>query len=337
MHYRSIADLNDTVLTRLHRLPPDVDLVVGIPRSGLLAANIASLALNVPLADLDGFLAGRLLATGKTRRRALFDTSISDFRRILVLDDSIRSGEALTEARAKIRQADPRDRYIFAAVYGVHERHEQADIVLEAVPEPRLFQWNLMHHKYLEQTCVDIDGVLCADPLAADNDDGPCYERFLSETRQLLVPTRRIGHLVTSRLERYRPQTEAWLEAHGIDYGVLWMLDLPSAQERRRLGAHASFKAEVYGALGDALLFIESEERQAQEIAERSGKPVLSVETHSIVYPGSGPTRAAAWVARQARRQRRTAIEAARRRQLPMLLRRALGDELYGRMRKMLR
>ncbi|RUU06821.1 phosphoribosyltransferase, partial [Mesorhizobium sp. M7A.T.Ca.TU.009.01.3.2] len=37
MHYRSISDMNDAIVRGLHRLPRDIDLVVGVPRSGVLA------------------------------------------------------------------------------------------------------------------------------------------------------------------------------------------------------------------------------------------------------------------------------------------------------------
>src|SRR5262245_61017528 len=63
MHYRSVANLNEAVVRNLHALPRDVDVVVGIPRSGLLAGTMLALAMNVPLADVEGFVAGRLLAT----------------------------------------------------------------------------------------------------------------------------------------------------------------------------------------------------------------------------------------------------------------------------------
>jgi uncharacterized HAD superfamily protein len=141
-----------------------------------------------------------------------------------------------------------------------------------------------MHHKFLAQCCVDIDGVLCLDPTEAENDDGPAYEKFLSEALPLFGPTRKIGWLVTSRLEKYRALTEAWLAKHGIQYDKLIMLDLPSKAERQRLGVHGSFKADFYRK-SDAILFIESEHQQALKIAELSGKPVLCVETHLVTYP----------------------------------------------------
>lgn len=284
MHYRSIDDLNRTVQTELSRLPPGIDLVVGIPRSGLLAANLISLALNVPLADLDGFLAGRILSAGSTRRRPGFDREAYAFTKVLIVDDSILSGAAMREARAKVAQAGQSHRCLFCTVYGPEEDVVEVDIVMERVPRPRIFQWNLMNHSLLERACFDIDGVLCLDPTAIQNDDGVNYKAFLGTARPLLVPGKRIGHLVTSRLERYRSETEAWLQAQGIEYGELWMLDVPTAQERRRLGAHGAFKARIYSSV-NADIFVESEERQAIEIARLSGKPVLSIESQSIIQP----------------------------------------------------
>ena len=284
MQYRSIADLNRTVLNGLRRIPSDVDLIVGIPRSGLLPANMISLMLNLPLADLDGFCAGRILSTGKTRRSAP-NTDASAYRKVLVVDDSISSGEAMKEARRRIAEVDDNpDRFLFCAVYGVEEESPVGDIIFERVSNPRIFEWNLMHHPILVRSCVDIDGVLCLDPTDQENDDGPLYSLFLGNARPLYTPGFRIGHLVTSRLEKYRAETERWLRDRGIEYDKLWMLDLPSAEERRRQGAHGTFKARVYSQVG-ADLFIESEDGQAVEIARISGKPVLSIETQSLVYP----------------------------------------------------
>jgi uncharacterized HAD superfamily protein len=190
----------------------------------------------------------------------------------------------MTDARARVAAAGLGYDVLFVAVYGNQERHEEADLVLEIVPQPRIFEWNFMHHIFLEQSCVDIDGVLCHDPHEAENDDGEAYIRFLLEARPLYRTTRPIGSLVTSRLEKYRPQTEAWLNRIGVRYGKLLMLDLPSAEERRRQGAHGSFKANYYRR-SDAILFIESENAQAQTIARRSGKPVLCLETHTMIEP----------------------------------------------------
>lgn len=306
MRYRSVADLNATLFENLSKLPANIDLVVGVPRSGLLVANLLSLAINAPMADLQGLLDGRVLSSGRTKGvRAR--QGLDGYRNILLIDDSINSGHAMKEAVDAIAASPFAGRVTSCAVYGLKPQHEGVDIILEAVPQPRLFQWNFLHHPILEQSCFDIDGVLCCDPEHGDNDDGERYVAFLSEARPYLRPTRKIGHLVTSRLERYRAETEAWLAAHGVEYGKLWMLDLPSAEERRRQKAHAAFKARVYRDTG-ALLFIESEPRQAREIARDSGKPVLCIETQDIVLPDQFDAKTAyhGLIAARRRRQRMT-------------------------------
>jgi uncharacterized HAD superfamily protein/adenine/guanine phosphoribosyltransferase-like PRPP-binding protein len=283
MNYRSVSDLNAAIVHSMHRLPHDLDLIVGVPRSGLLAANLLALMGNVHLSDLDSYLVGRVYTPGRTKAHSL-PAKGQGQRKVLVLDDSISTGASLREVRQRIAAAGLGDKVIFAAVYGTDRTHEECDLVFEVVPQPRIFQWNFMHHVALERACVDIDGVLCHDPAEEDNDDGVAYTEFLLTARPLFAMTRPIGALVTSRLEKYRPQTEAWLEQTGIRYHELVMLDLPSKAERQRLGAHGTFKADYYRR-SPFDLFIESENAQAMTIARLSGKPVLCLETHSLVEP----------------------------------------------------
>jgi uncharacterized HAD superfamily protein/adenine/guanine phosphoribosyltransferase-like PRPP-binding protein len=283
MHYRSISDLNQTVVRNLHKLPRDIELVVGIPRSGLLAANLLSLNANIPMTDLDSYIDGKTFSSGATKSRSMLDRDPSQMRNVLIMDDSISSGNAMMEARNKVAHLSGARRHIFAATYALYKRHKEADLIMEVLPQPRMFEWNFMHHRFLEQSCLDIDGVLCVDPTDDENDDGEAYLTFLAEATPLYMPSRRIAYLVTSRLEKYRPMTEAWLAKQGIAYGELIMLDLPSKEERQRLSAHGSFKAEFYRSC-PAILFIESDREQAVRIAALSGKPVLCTETHELFH-----------------------------------------------------
>lgn len=283
-HYRSASDLHASLLRTAYCLPTNLDLVIGVPGSGLLAANFLALMANLPLTDLDSYLDGRTYTSGISAKAAGMLALRQGPRKVLVLDGSINTGKTMVHARARISAANLGDEVIYAAVYGIRDHHEEVDIVFETVPLPRMFQWDFMHHVFLEQSCVDIDGVLCDAPSREEDDDGEAYLRFLLEARPLYRPTRTIGALVTSRLEKYRPQTEAWLEREGVRYGRLVMLDLPNAEEHRRLGDYASFKAEHYRK-SDAILFIKREIVQSQLIAQLSGKPVLCLETHRLITP----------------------------------------------------
>ena len=170
MHYRSIADMSATIQREIWRIPQPVDLVVGIPRSGLMAANLLGLALNLPIADLEGYCAGRILASGKTRRAKKHALDIHEMKRVVVIDDSIFMGSSMTEARERVAAAGLPAEAIFVAVYGNSTSHPDADVVLEAVPQPRFFQWNIMHHGLLEHAIRTAERI-GVDVQTAENDD----------------------------------------------------------------------------------------------------------------------------------------------------------------------
>lgn len=283
MQFRSFSDLHSDILHGLWKLPPDIDLVVGVPRSGMLAASIISLLLNRPLVDLAGFTEGRVFQSGTTRRRL---DEYDGFQHALVVDDSSHSGAAMAKVRRLLAECDDRlPKVTTCVVYGTETSSDIIDVVLEIVKSPRIFEWNVMHHpKVLAHACLDIDGVLCHDPTDVENDDGERYEEFLLKARPLYIPSHPVGALVTSRLEKYRPHVERWLSAHGVLYNSLIMLNMSSAKERRRAGGHARHKA-MYYANCSATLFIESDLEQAWTIARESGKPVLSIEGSQLCIP----------------------------------------------------
>ncbi len=286
MNYRSLSHLSHLSNECAGKVPSDVDLVVGIPRSGMLVASIIALKQNLPLTDLYSFLRNDDLKKGSTRTYKHADlVKPQDAKKVLLVDDSISTAKSMHAALEQVRAVYPGEVMTLAAFAEKRNQH-LVDMHLELVEQPRVFEWNIMHHPFMGQACLDIDGVLCLDPTAEQNDDGPNYRDFLNTTRPLFIPSLKVAHLVTSRLEKYRPETEAWLQRNGVQYGTLHMLDLPSAEERRRLKIHHKFKAEVYSRYPQTRLFVESEERQAIEIMQLSGKPVYCIETNEMYVPG---------------------------------------------------
>jgi hypoxanthine phosphoribosyltransferase len=63
MQYRSFEDLHRTIVRNLHKVPSDLDLIIGIPRSGLTVANI--LTLHLPVTDVNRFLDGKTISSGE--------------------------------------------------------------------------------------------------------------------------------------------------------------------------------------------------------------------------------------------------------------------------------
>lgn len=285
MNFRSINDLSNLIRNNLSLIPTDIDLIVGIPRSGLLVANIIALLLNKPLTDVDGVIQGRLISSGRTKDITKNIKNISDCKKALVVDDSIASGISLLQCKERLQSVNSIE-FIYCVAYALPSSKDMVDISFEVLEDPRLFEWNLFSQKsMLGKMCFDIDGVLCDDPRAEQNDDGEKYELFLKNTRAKIRPTGRIGYLVTSRLEKYRSLTEAWLNDNNIEFDSLIMLNT-TAEQRAAMNLHASFKADYYRK-SDAILFVESEERQAKEICHLTRKPVYCVETGHF-YDGDG-------------------------------------------------
>lgn len=279
MYYRTIKDLNNTILRQLHIIPREIDLIVGIPRSGMLPANLLALYLNKPYTDLHSFINGHIYKAGA--RGQFF--SIRDYKNILIVDDSIASGSAMDECKRKLKDHTDHSNISYCAIYVAPGKEKSVDFYFETVPLPRYFQWNILHHTTLEKACFDIDGVLCADPSPEQNDDGEKYRHFLLNAKPLFIPGSRIGTIVTSRLEKYRNETETWLKANNVQYNELIMLDLPDMAARQKANNHAEHKANTYMSK-PFTLFVESEPNQALEINRISGKPVLCTANFEMIF-----------------------------------------------------
>jgi orotate phosphoribosyltransferase len=266
-------------------VPSDVGLIVGMPRSGLLAANLIALHLNLPLTDFEGFIENRILQTGeRILRKNNYLKSENAEAKILLVDDSVQSGSTIRKAKRRLKEVGLDNKVIFSAIFVSPEGRSEVDLYFEEIRGYRIFEWNLMHSAIITNSCVDIDGVLCEDPTEEQNDDGERYEEFLLNAKPLHLPSVRIGCLVSCRLEKHRKLTEKWLKHHQIKYGKLYLMNLPNKEARLASNSHAAFKAEIYKST-NAILFIESSIHQAWEIAKIANSAVLCFETNKMIYP----------------------------------------------------
>ena len=246
MNYKSYSDLSNDIRKNIFKVQSQqFDLVVGLPRSGMVPAYMVALHLNINCIDVISFTHNLPLKKGYTRHLKDELEFPHDAKKILFIDDSIISGNSLSKDLKPIHK-QLRQKITTLAVYSSTLSRNDVDIFLEFLPLPRVFEWNVFHHSILLKTCIDIDGVLCIDPTEEENDDGEKYINFILNATPLFLPTARIHSLVTSRLEKYRSETEIWLSKHNIIYDNLIMLDLPTKEERQRLKAHGTHKAKYY-------------------------------------------------------------------------------------------
>ena len=278
MNIRSIADMDLAISRNLWRLDrSQFDVVVGIPRSGMIPASIIATYLQMPLATLEGYLAG--IVHGRSGK------PVGRSDRILLVDDTSNKGGAMKRAMAMLKgKARAVTRCAVYGPYQVVDPSEIIDVWFEDCRGPRAFSWNLAKHARLKRWAFDFDGVLCRDPTKQENDDGERYRYFLLNAPPLFLPTRPIGHIITCRLEKYRPECLAWLKWHGVQFDQLHMMQHASKDERMKAGGRGQWKAGIFLETG-ADMFIESCPKQARIIADHSGKPVWCMRTQSLALP----------------------------------------------------
>ncbi len=279
--------------------------------------------LNVPLVDVDGFIEGRIYRHGSTKSAPDINRALSDDRTVVILDDMVGSGRAIRELKATIADRGIKGHIFYCAVWGTVRSHPDVDCVLQKTDEDPIFPWNLMHHVILAQSCVDIDGVLCANPQEHESFEGRSYDQFLESAISLHRTSGKIGWLVTSRLEKHREVTEKWLAAHGVDYENLVM-----ATPEDKMNAPA-YKARIYAKTG-ARMFIESEEAEAAIISKLSKRPVICIGSLEMVYPDDVDS---------IEEYRRQEISSWQRRKAVMKLkaRSVMGDGIYYALKDILR
>ncbi len=279
MNYKTIKDLSKDIKALVPKLPVDLDLIVGIPRSGLLVGNLIALYLNLPFTDVESLCEGRVLQSGP-RLDSKFD--FDKCKKVLVVDDTVFAGHSMRAAKSAIRAANLPYEIYYAAIYVTSRYHGEVDFWHELVESPRFFEWNISTHDILTKSCVDLDGVLCRDPTEEENDDGDNYRHFIANVEPIFKPSVEIGWIVTCRLEKYRDLTEKWLKKYGIQYRNLIMMNFPDKKARIASKSYSTFKAEAYKS-ADAALFIESSLKQAQEIVKLTGKEVLCIESNQLI------------------------------------------------------
>lgn len=274
MNVRSVADLNRVIVDNLHRLDRSAyDVVVGIPRSGMIPAALIATYWQMPLADVRGYAAG--IVHGPSGRPA------QSGKRILLVDDTCNKGGAMARAVAMLPKGAQATRLAVFGPYQVEDPKRIIDISLAECRGPRVFAWNMFKHRRLSRWGFDFDGVFCRDPEKAENDDGPRYLKFMREAKPLFLPRRPIGHVVTCRLEKYRAETEEWMKRHGIEFGHLHMMPFATKAERMAAGNRGGWKAGIVKSLGIEM-FVESCPKQGAIIARETGIPVWCTRTQAL-------------------------------------------------------
>lgn len=287
MKYITLADLSETIRKNIWKIPRDIDFIIGIPRSGMIAASMIASYLNVPLIDINSFLYGIEPYGGS--RLDYFKFSHIKSNKALVVDDTVFFGGAMNTAKSKLSNVKGLN-FIYMCVYLEGKGINSVDIFLEDVrmyvndkAPIVLYEWNIFQHHecFMKDWLFDMDGVLCLNPLDERNEDE--YINYIKNATPLFIPRTKIGGVVTYRLSKNAEITKKWLTDNGIRYNELVMFNANSWDERNKMGISPEIhKSNFYKSRDNYKLFIESDDDQARKIAEISKKPVFCVETNKM-------------------------------------------------------
>lgn len=275
-NFVSVEQASEWTLDWVRELPERYDVVVGVPRSGMFIASLIALKLGRPLTTPD------LLAQGEYwHSRVVKDKlPVEAIRHVLLVDDSIDSGRAMSSAEQQLRALPANIRVTKACLIVRADKKHDVDLYYKLLEPPRVFEWNILHRKIASYfghgvLAVDMDGVLCGDcPPGVDNDE-PRYLEWLETARPYLIPAFEIDAIVTCRLEKYRPQTVEWLEKHGVKYKELCMWGVESKADRQ--GRFVRHKIDELLRIKPDMYW-ESKAIQSEQIHKGTGIPTLCID-----------------------------------------------------------
>lgn len=281
LFYRNNVQFIDDVMQWARTMNVDLTkliCVVGVKQSGCFAAAALANHFNCHFSTTDEIKAGLTPWTSKNRRRPAKESQGV----VLLVDDTVCSGETMHRESMTLKSVLPQSVEVLrGAVYAMSQAMHRVDLFFKNVRDVNhVFEFNVMHHWFVERSFFDMDGVLCENwPYAyEDGDKADAYLHFLANARPLNIPSFCIEHIVTGRLEKYREVTEGWLRRHGVRWRNLTMHPECAPRDRKP----AELKTDMYKK-SDALLFVESCPTQSRFIASRTSRPVLSYE-EQVMY-----------------------------------------------------
>jgi len=281
INFVSIDQASIWTMEWIQTFPRRYDLIVGVPRSGMLIASLVALKLG------KGLTTPELLQNGGYWHSSVVqdELPLDGRNHILLVDDAMHSGNSMTKALDMIRSRFPDVQISKACLIVRDEAKSKVDLFHKVIAPPRAYEWNILHRKIASQLgngilAVDLDGVLCANCPREVDDDEELYLQWIANARPYLIPAFEIDAIVTSRLEKYRRHTEVWLKKHNVKYKELCMWDIPSKSQRH--GQFAQHKIEHLIRIKPDI-FWESAWTQSQKIWRETRIPTLCIDDMTLL------------------------------------------------------
>ncbi|MFT8438263.1 MAG: phosphoribosyltransferase [Oenococcus sp.] len=216
--YRTIDDLNNLIKENLARLQSyNFDLIVGLPRRGMIPATLIGLFLNKPVVsfnELNANMASEKIGYRLQEESAKFPKSYSN---ILLVDDSTDEGTVFEQAAAKLDDATAK-KVTTLSVYATEKGGHRVDLHLETLEEPKLYEWNILHKKAaLADAAMRFEGIIATNALTG-------------EWIPVTLPSYPIKVIYSGLREKHCDKLESFLNRHGVHFDELKMEIVSSRQ-----------------------------------------------------------------------------------------------------------
>lgn len=250
------------------------DVVVGVPRAGLLIANLLASKFGKPLSTPELFV----------EKKVWFPTPLlfKNMRRILIVEDSVDRGIALKLAQSQIQKMFPQVQVETASLFATKNAQDFLTYFYKKQVGAGFFEWNMLTSlASAAPLLVDCDGVLAENCRFDAITQSSQYIAWLDSAKPYMIPTYSFEGIMTGRLEKHRGQTEAWLQKHNVRYKKLLMLDLPDEAERN-LEKVVAHKVRCIKSLSPFWVW-ESSIVEAKLIRKQVNALVLCVDTMELL------------------------------------------------------
>ena len=250
------------------------DAIVGIPRSGMLVADLIASKLGKPLSTPSQMMQGYYYRKGDLG----FPSKASPLRRILLVDDSVISGRTLQKVGEELEKALPGVQIDCGALIVTKNTKELVDCYGRICPARQIYEWNLLVLK-TGIIGMDMDGVICEDCPGISEFTETDYVHWMQTAKPYLIPDYKIDYIISNRLEKYRAVTEDWLRKHEVKFDRLILF--PSHDMNDRIGHEAENKIKQLLKYKPEY-FIESNVNEAEQMWKGTRIPTISIQIMKI-------------------------------------------------------
>lgn len=259
----TIEEATKMTLKWAESIPNKFDVIIGIPRSGLMIANILAIKFGRPLSTPNAFVQGEVWQSLHVEKPKV--------RNVLLVEDDVIYGKQIQKAYKQLKDFDPSLEVEKASLFVTSKAKKLLNYHYMIKNPPLIYEWTLLTNMAgLGALVVDMDGVLCKNP---SSDDLKNLAEWYAKAKPHMIPRYTVEAIVTARIEKYRIQTEDWLAKHNVKYNRLYMMNCSPVSSNEVI----KHKVDVIRRV-NPFWFWESSLAEATQIWKKTKVPMLCVD-----------------------------------------------------------